>query len=238
MKRYYNVLTSMSLSWRQTLSLRRFLQTLALHPRQKSVRPQANKRLPWQKTMRSSKPSSMVQTKMLRSFAKRVSKLNPPPSVQGLRDSLTLVNAAPYQSLSPTTVRRLGDGRQLRGPPSTCKTSSAVRSYVKQLWLPRGINSSLATYRRLNRECLHGYQITQICSTSSALGVTLTPRSALKCLTYQGLPKSLIQTCANLQSQRYSGAAMVLAGRPLRRSFLRGSLGLPQFATRGRSRKR
>ena len=234
---YYKGSAWRKLRSRRIQSLRPYLTRLGWLSPPKSVKLLASKRLPWLRTMRCSKRYSTVNVKMLPSFVRRAFGLNLPPSAQGLRDSSTLVNAVPYQFLSPTTVRRRVVGRQPKARPSTCKTSSVVHSYAKRLWLPKVASLSLVTYRRLNREYSRGFRITQRCLKSSGQEVTLTQRSVRRCLTYPDLVRNRTQIYGSLRRARSWVADTVWAGLHLRPNSLLASLVLRQSGTTWLSRK-
>ena len=219
MKPYYKSSASKKLRSRRIQSLLPYLKRSGLLPPLRSARQQAKQRLRLRRTMRCSKRSSTVNVKTLPFFVKRVFGLSQQPNAHVPSVSSTSLVGVIFRSRLVTMARYLAVGQRAKEAQSTCKTSSEVRSYAKQLWLPKAMNSSSVTSRKLSREYSRGLRITRTCLTSSALGVTLTPHLERRCLTYRGSPKTLIQTYANLQSRRFSGAAMVLAGLRLQHNY-------------------
>ena len=224
MKDYYKDSAYRRLNSRRTRSLQTYLKASGLLPRLRSVKLPAKRRTLLQRMTPSSKRCSTVNVKMLPSFVKHALKLNPQPSAHAHNASLTSVSAASYQFRYRITVLSRAAGRQPRAVPSTCKTSSVEVSYAKRLWLPKGTVWSSVTYHKLNREFLRGFRITTRCLTSSGQVVTLTPRSALRCLTYPDLLKSLTPTCGSLRRVHSWAAGMDSGGHRSRPSFLWGSL--------------
>ena len=221
MKPYYKNLAWKKLRWHRTRSLLHYLRNSMWFRQPRQVRRLGSKRLHSLKTMPYFKRYSIVNVKTLPYFVKRVFGLNLQPSAPVLSGSLISANAVPFPYLSPTTGRRLAGGQQAKARPSTCKTSSEDRSYAKRLWLQRGINSSSGISRRLNREYLHGFQITQTCLTSSRLEATLTPRSVRRCLTYPDLVRKATLTYGSLRRAHCSVAVMGWGGQRSRHNFSR-----------------
>ena len=174
MKPYYKSSAWKKLRWHRTRSLLHYLRNSALFRQPRSVRRRGNKRLPLLKTTPYSKRYSMVNVKTLPYFVKRVFGLNPRQKEPERNGFWTSVNGVHFQFLSRTMVRKQVAGLLAKARPSTCRISSEARSYAKRLWLPLVTNWSWGTYHRLNRECSRGFRITQTCSTSSGLAVTLT----------------------------------------------------------------
>jgi len=202
----YRGSASRRLHWRRTQSLRRYSYSWASHPLRKSARPRGRRRLLLQKMTRYFKRCSTVNVKTSHFFARRVYALSQRPSVLVRKGSLISRAGARSRYRLATTAQRRAAGLRPRGQPSTCKTSSEVRSYAKQSWHRWGTSLSLGTFRKLNREYWRGWRITKICSTSSVLAVTLMPLSALRCSVYPAFQKKRIQTCGSLQSRRYLAA--------------------------------
>jgi len=184
-----------------------------------------------QKMTRYFRRCSTVNVKTLPFFVKRVFGLSLQPRERVPNASWTSQAGGRSRYRLAITARQRVAGLLPRAAPSTCKTSSEVRSYAKQSWHRWGTSLSLGTFRKLSREYLHGLRITKICSTSSALAVTLMPRSVLRCLAYPAFQKKAIQTLDSLQSRRYLAAGMVWGGRLSLPSFSLDSLAHLPYAT-------
>ena len=222
---------SKRLSLRQMLSLHSCLRRLGYQPRPRSVKPRAKKRTLWLKMTPYSKRCLTVSARMLPSFVRRVCELSPRRNEPALSGFWTSLSGAHCLYHLATTGPSPVAGPQQRVAPSTCKTSSEVRSYAKRSWHRWGTSLSSGTFRRLNREYSRGLRITKICSTSSGLAVTLMPRSVLRCSTYRAFQKKVIQTLDSLQSRRCSAAGTGLAGRLSLPNFSLDSLAHRPFAT-------
>ena len=213
--------TSLRRSWRQWASL----------PLQKSARPLGKKRLLLQRMTRFFKRCSTVNVKTLPFFVKLAFGLSQRPSVHGRSASSIYRAGVSSRSRLATSARQRAVGLLQGDRPSTCRTSSAVRSYAKQSWHRWGTSLSSGTFRKLNLEYLRGFRITKICSTSSALAVTLMPRSVLRCSTYPAFQKKAILILGSLQSQRCSAVGMGLAGHLSLPNFSLDSLEHRPYAT-------
>ena len=230
-KHYYRSSAWTKLHWRRILSLQNYLKPSVWFPQQRLVKLPGKKHSRWLRMMPSFRHCSTVNVKTLPYFVKRVSGLSPRPSVREHSDSLTSVAEVRYPFRYRIMVRKQAGGPQAKARPSTCKTSSEVRSYAKRLWLPMATNSSSAIYRRLSHEFSHGFQTTQTCWTSSGPAVILMPRSVRRCSTYPALVKSLTLTFGSLRRARCLAADTVLAGRLLLLNSSRDSLGRRRNAT-------
>ena len=184
-----------------------------------------------QRMMRYFKRCLTVNVKMLPFFARRVYALSLQPSVRVRSGSWTYRAGARSRYRLAITAQQRVAGLRPRAAPSTCKTSSEVRSYAKQSWHRWGTSLSLGTFRKLNREYWRGLRITKICSTSSVLAVTLMPLSVLKCSTYRDFQKKAILTLGSLQSRRSLAAGTGSVGRLSLPSFSLASLALLPYAT-------
>ena len=224
MKDYYKGSAYRKLRSRRTRSLLPYLSRSGLLPRRKLVRLQASPRSHWPRMMPSSKRSSMVNVKTLPSFVKHAFGLSPRLNAQEPKGFLTSLSEANFLYRYRITALSRDVGLLRKAQQSTCKTSSEAVSYAKQLWLPKGTVWSSVTSHKLNREFSRGFRITTRCLTSSGQVVTLTPRSALRCLTYPDLLRSLIPTSGSLRRVRSWAAGMDSGGRRSRPSFLWGSL--------------
>ena len=206
------------LNSRRIQSLRPYLSRLGYLPQPKSARPLASKRLPSPRTTRYFKHYSTVSEKTLPFFVRLAFGLNQRQSGQERSASLTFPDEVRFLSRLATMALSQGAGQQPRALPSTCKTSSAVRSYAKLSWLPRDTNSSLAIFPKSSRVSLRGLRITATSLTSSGQDKTPTLRLARRCSAYPALQKSRTPIFAKVQSPLCWAQDMVWAGPHSRRS--------------------
>ena len=231
MKVYLRNSASKKLHLRRIQSLRKSLLSWASLPLQKSARPLGRRRLLLQKMTRYFKRCSTVNVKTWHFFAKRVYALSLQPSARVRSGSWTSRAGARSRYRLAITAQQRVAGLRPRAAPSTCKTSSEVRSCAKQSWHRWGASLWSGTFHKLNRESSRGLLITKICSTSSGLAVTLMPRSVLRCSTYPAFQKKVIQTLDNLRSRHCLAVGTGLVGRLSLPSFSLDSLALLPYAT-------
>ena len=236
MKDSYKSWAWIRLSLRRTRSLLRYSKNSVYPHQRRSARLLGRKRLRLLRTTPFFKPYLTATTKMSDFFAKPDSKSSQPPSVPGHSGSWTSQAGARCRYRLATMGPSRGAGQRAKALPSTCRTSSAGRSYAKQLWLPRAISWSWGTYRRLSREYSRGFVTTKICWTSSGQVRTLTPRSVRRCLAYPALLRTATRTYGSLQRARCWVVATASDGPHLRHNFLSASLGRPLYATTKTSR--
>ncbi len=235
--RYYKSLALRKLRLRRIKSLQPYLTRLGWLSPQRPVSSRGKKHSLWQRTMRCSKHSSTVNVKMLPSFVKRVFGLSPQQNERVHNASSTSVDVVRSLFRLRITALQRGVGRRAKARPSICKTSSEVRSYAKRLWLPKVASLSSVTSRKLSREYLRGFRITQRCLKSSGQEVTLTQRSVLKCLTYPDLIRNRTLIYGSLQRARSWVADMAWVGRHSPRNYSRASLVLRLSGTTWRSQR-